>query len=135
MGPTILNELPFSSARLLKVIFQLCSFCLYFFQVQKIYLEDEEVEGPAKPGWSAVYDIEDNHPGGYYGKHIITRQVSSMIHSTRPTVTPEANIVFCCFVLLDLKSGDGRTDNKCENNDPYRPRLWVGPVDQKEQLN
>ena len=32
-----------------------------------------------------------------------------MIHSTRPIVMPVANIVFCCFVLLDLKSGDGRT--------------------------
>ena len=29
-----------------------------------------------------------------------------MIHSDRPIV---ANIVFCCFVFLDLKSGDGRT--------------------------
>ena len=49
-----------------------------------------------------------------------------MIHSARPTV---ANIVFCCFVLLDLKSGDGRayrrTDNMCD-----RPWLWVGQVDQ-----
>ena len=54
-----------------------------------------------------------------------------MIHSARPTVTPVANIVFFCFVLLDLKSGDvltyaygrtdERTDNMCENNDPYRP--------------
>ena len=32
-----------------------------------------------------------------------------MIHSARPTVSPVANIVVCCFVLLDLKSGDGRT--------------------------
>ena len=39
-----------------------------------------------------------------------TIQVSSMIHSERPTVTPVANIVFCCFVFLDLKSGDGRMD-------------------------
>ena len=37
-----------------------------------------------------------------------TRQVSSMTHSARPTVSPVATIVFCCFVLLDLKSGDGR---------------------------
>ena len=43
-----------------------------------------------------------------------------LIHSARPTVTPVANIVFCCFVFLDLKSGDGRTDNMCKNNDPYR---------------
>ena len=35
-----------------------------------------------------------------------------MIHSARPIVTPVANIVFCCFVLLDLKSGDGRTDGQ-----------------------
>ena len=37
-----------------------------------------------------------------------TRQVSSMIHSARTTITPAANIV-CCFVFLDFKSGDGRT--------------------------
>ena len=30
-----------------------------------------------------------------------------MIHSARPIVTPVANIVFCCFVFLALKSGDG----------------------------
>ena len=35
-----------------------------------------------------------------------------MIHSARPTVSPVATIVFCCFVLLDLKSGDGRTDGR-----------------------
>ena len=33
-----------------------------------------------------------------------------MIHSARPIVTPVASIVFCCFVFLDFKSGDGRTD-------------------------
>ena len=33
-----------------------------------------------------------------------------MIHSTRPIVKPVANIVFCCFVFLDLKSVDARTD-------------------------
>ena len=32
-----------------------------------------------------------------------------MIHSARLTVTPVTNIVFCCFVFPDLKSGDGRT--------------------------
>ena len=32
-----------------------------------------------------------------------------MIHSARPTVSPVANIVFCCFVLLNLKSGDRQT--------------------------
>ena len=34
---------------------------------------------------------------------------SSMIHSTRPTVTPVATIVINSFVLLYLKRGDGRT--------------------------
>ena len=53
-----------------------------------------------------------------------------MIHSARPIVSPVANFVFCRFVFLDLKSGDGQTDNMCENNDPYRPWLWVGRVDQ-----
>ena len=50
----------------------------------------------------------------------ITRQVSSMIHSARPIVTLVANIVYCCFVFLDLKSLDGRTDNMCKNNHPYQ---------------
>ena len=31
-----------------------------------------------------------------------------MIHSARPIVSLVANIVFCSFILLDLKSGDGR---------------------------
>ena len=53
-----------------------------------------------------------------------------MIYSARPIVIPVANIVFCCFVFLDLKSGDERTENMCENNDPYQPWLSVGRVDQ-----
>ena len=32
-----------------------------------------------------------------------------MIHSARHIVSPVANIVFCCFVFLDLNIGDGRT--------------------------
>ena len=28
----------------------------------------------------------------------------------------------------------GRTDNMCDNNDPYRPWLWVGRVDQQELI-
>ena len=47
-----------------------------------------------------------------------TRQVSSMIHSARPTVSPEVNIVFIwnlfCFVIL----WKIRTDI-CENNEHY----------------
>ena len=54
-----------------------------------------------------------------------TRQVSSMIHS--------AKHCFLCFVVLDLKSGDGRTDNTCENNYHYWPWLWVGRVDQQKE--
>ena len=35
-----------------------------------------------------------------------------MIHSARPIFLPVAEFVFCCFVLLDLKSGDVRTDRQ-----------------------
>ena len=35
-----------------------------------------------------------------------------MIHSARPIVMPVANIIFCCFVFLDLKSGDGFMDGQ-----------------------
>ena len=55
-----------------------------------------------------------------------------MIHSARPTVLPVANIVFAlfCFARFWKVGTDGRTDNMCKNNDPYRPWLWVGRVDQ-----
>ena len=53
-----------------------------------------------------------------------------MIHSARAIVTPVANIVSIWKAFEHLKSGDGRTDNMCENNDPYRPWLWVVRVDQ-----
>ena len=55
-------------------------------------------------------------------KHIITRQVSSMIHSARPIVKPVANNVFCCFIFLDLKSGDGQTDEH------YVRKQWAPPA-------
>ena len=44
----------------------------------------------------------------------------------------QATIIFCCFVLLDLKSGrtNQRTDNMCKNNAHYRPGLWDGREDQ-----
>ena len=32
-----------------------------------------------------------------------------MIHSARQIVMPVEKIIFCCFVFLDLKSGDVRT--------------------------
>ena len=58
-----------------------------------------------------------------------------MIDSSWPIVTPVSNIVFCCFVLLDLKSGDVtyiRTDNMCEYNDPYRRYFglaeWINKI-------
>ena len=38
------------------------------------------------------------------------------------------------FVLFWLVGTDGRTDDMCKNNDPYRPRLWVGRVDQNNLL-
>ena len=46
------------------------------------------------------------------------RQVSSMIHSARPTVSPVALISFeICFVLKNEDGPtDGRTDDMCKNN-------------------
>ena len=52
-----------------------------------------------------------------------------MIHSARPTVLPVVNIVFTCFIFLDFEKWQ-QTDNMCENNDHYRPWMWVGRVDQ-----
>ena len=53
-----------------------------------------------------------------------------MIHSARPTVSPVVIIVFTWNLFCFEKWGraDGRT--LCENSDHYRPRLWVGLVDQ-----
>ena len=51
-----------------------------------------------------------------------------MIHSARLKV---ANISFdICFVL---NSGDERTNEMYENNNYYRPWLWIGLVDQKKK--
>ena len=38
-----------------------------------------------------------------------------MIHLAKPTVSPLVTIIFCCFVLLDLKSGEGWTDERRDN--------------------
>ena len=57
-------------------------------------------------------------------------QVSSEIHSARPTVSTVANIVFAKNLFCFVKNGDVRTDDMCGNNDD-RPLLWVGIVDQK----
>ena len=54
-----------------------------------------------------------------------TRQVSSMIHSARPIFTPVANIVFC-FVFLDLKSVDGRTDGQLVRKQWSLPAVTLG---------
>ena len=59
-----------------------------------------------------------------------------MIPSARPPVPPEVIIIFTrrfCFAIFWKVGTDGRTDgNLCENNDHYRPGLWVGRVDQKD---
>ena len=39
-------------------------------------------------------------------------------------------VLFCETLKSGDGSTDGRTDNTCENNDHYRPWLWVGLVDQ-----
>ena len=45
-----------------------------------------------------------------------------MIHSTRPTVQPIAITIVAWKIFCEIwKSGDGRTDNTCENSDHYRP--------------
>ena len=49
-----------------------------------------------------------------------------MIHSARPIVKPVANIVFCCFVFLDLKSGDGRTDGQHVQKQGSLPAVTLG---------
>ena len=56
-----------------------------------------------------------------------TRQVSSMIHSARPTFSPVTNIAFAWNLFCFEKV---RTDDMCKNNDHYWPWLWVGLVDQ-----
>ena len=58
-----------------------------------------------------------------------TRQVSSMIQSTRPTVSPVANIVFSCFVLLDFEKWgrtDGCTDVRHVKKQLFLPDVTVG---------
>ena len=49
-----------------------------------------------------------------------------MIHSARPIVTPVVNIVFCCFVFLYLKSGDGCTDGQLVQKQLSLPAVTLG---------
>ena len=51
-----------------------------------------------------------------------------MIHSTRPIVSPVANIVFTLFYILDFEKWDGRTDDMCENNDPLQAVTVGWPI-------
>ena len=53
----------------------------------------------------------------YSAKIMITRQVSSMIHSARTTVSPVANIVFPWNLFWFVKSVDVRTDDMYGYND------------------
>ena len=60
-----------------------------------------------------------------------TRQVSSMIHSARPTVSPVANIVFSLEICFVLKMGtDGRTDKRTNErtNERYVQKQWSLPA-------
>ena len=52
--------------------------------------------------------------------------VSSVIHSARPTVPTSSEHCFLCFVLLDLKSGDGRTDGQHVRKQWSLPAVTVG---------
>ena len=49
-----------------------------------------------------------------------------MIHSARPIVTPVVNIVFCCFVFLDLKGGDVRTYGQHVRKQLFLPAVTLG---------
>ena len=49
-----------------------------------------------------------------------------MIPSARPTASPVATIIFCCFVWLDLKSWDGRTDEQHVRKQWSLPAVIVG---------
>ena len=48
-----------------------------------------------------------------------------MIHSARPTALPVANIVFCCFVLLDFEK-ILRTDGQHVRKQLTPPAVTVG---------
>ena len=65
-------------------------------------------------------------------RRITTRQVSSMIHSARPTVSPVANIVFAwnlfCFAKFWKVGTDERTDGQHVRK---QWSLWFGRVDQQ----
>ena len=49
----------------------------------------------------------------------MTGVINDPLGQTQSHASSEHYFLYC-FVFLDLKSGDGRTD-MCENNDPYRP--------------
>ena len=51
-------------------------------------------------------------------------QVSSMLHSARPTVELVAiTLILCCFEMFWKVGKDVRTHDMCENSDHYR--IWL----------
>ena len=52
-----------------------------------------------------------------------TRVINDPLGQTNSNSLVSSDHCFSCFILLDLKSWDGRTDNMCESNDHYRPWL------------
>ena len=65
-----------------------------------------------------------------------TRQVLSMIHSARLTVSLVFNIVFAwnlfCFGRFWKVATDWWTDNMCKNNYHYQPWLWIKNFKRKQ---
>ena len=53
--------------------------------------------------------------------------INDPLGQTHSLASSENCFLLFCFVRCEKW---GRTDNMCENNDPYRPWLWIGRVDQ-----
>ena len=66
----------------------------------------------------------------YYYEHKLNKENTRQGVINDPLGQTNNEHCFLSFVLIDFKSGDGRTD-MCEKNYSYRPPwLWVGRVDQ-----
>ena len=121
--------------------FSLCAYCIIYSQnavskrslpiiwVVVFFIEDDS--GFSNNLISRLYFFEGNDNCCIYKISKIKNNKIGVINDPLGQTHSHASREHC-FLLFCFSRFEkwGRTDNMCENNDPYRSWLWVGRVDQ-----
>ena len=79
--------------------------------------------------WHVPCNVEYNIHSSNLRNNLFNKTgvINDLLGQTHSLASSEHCFLLFCFSRFEKW---GRTDNMCENNDPYRPWLWVGRVDQ-----